>query len=143
MTSYSSIYELFLASIRDYQIDKLFEDSVESAEAYMKPFLIKAVANFTHCVKDLEDRDDEEQVFNSALTTIEKVVLSNLMIVEWLTKEVNDVLQMRLHLQDSDFRTYAEANNLKAKRDNLEATREVVDKQMKTYGYDNLDWTTL
>jgi len=143
VTSYSSIYELFLASIRDYQIDKLFEDSVESAEAYMKPFLIKAIANFTHCTKDLEDRDDEEQVFNSALTTIEKVILSNLMIVEWLTKEVNDVLQMRLHLQDSDFRTYAEANNLKAKRDNLESTREVVDRQMKTYGYDNLDWTTL
>ncbi len=143
MTNYSSIYELFLASIRDYQIDKLFDDSVESAEAYMKPFLIKALVNFRNCKKDLENRDDTAQVFYVTLSTFEQVILSNLMIVEWLTKEVNDVLQMKLHLQDSDFRTYAEHNNLRGKRDNLETTREVADKQMNNYGYDNVDWSKL
>jgi hypothetical protein len=143
VTTYSSIYELFLASIRDYEIDKLFSMSPEYAEAYMKPFLIKAIASFNNCRKDLDARDDEEQMFHEDLNTQEKVILSNLMIVEWLTKEVNDLLQMRLHLQDTDFRTYAEVNNLKGKRENLEAAREVADKQMKQYGYAHLDWSQL
>ena len=142
-TSYTSIYELFLASIRDYNIDRLFAISLESAEAYMKPFLIRGLVNFTNCKQNLENRDDADQEFDATLTTIEKVILSNLMTVEWLTKEVNDVLQMRLHLQDSDFRTYSEQSNLKGKREHLDITREVIDKQMVQYGYGNLDWSKL
>ena len=142
-TGYSSIYELFLSSVRDYQIDRLFDTSAESAEAYMKPLLIRGLVNFTNCKKNLEDRDDATQLFNLTLTTHEKVILSNLMRIEWLEREVNDVLQMRLHLQDGDFKTYAEQNNLRGKLDLLNNTREVVDKQMNQYGYGNLDWSTL
>ena len=143
MTSYTSIYELFLASIRDYQIDRLFTHSIESAEAYMKPFLIRGLVSFKNCRQNLEDRNDESQFFNVILSTEEKVILSNLMVVEWLTKEVNDVLQMRLHLQDSDFKTYSEAQNLAGKVSHLNTTREVINKQMTQYGYGNIDWSKL
>lgn len=142
-TSYSSIYELFLAAVRDYQIDRLFNISTESAEAYMKSFLIRGLVHFKNCKQNLEDRNDTTQVFNVTLNTNERVILSNLMLVEWLTKEVNDVLQMRLHLQDGDFKTYSEQSNLRGKIDLLNNTREVVEKQMNQYGYSNLDWSTL
>ncbi len=139
-TNYSTIYELFLASIQDYKIDYLFRESTEDAEEYMKLFLIKGLVNFDGCEKDLEDRDDESQIFNSQLTTKEKVILSNLMIVEWLTKEVNDVLQMKLHLQDGDFKTFSEAHNLREKQTYLSVFEERVDKQMNKYGYSKLNW---
>lgn len=142
-TNYSEIFELFLAGIKDYQIDQLYKVSSTSAEAYMKPFLIKGLINFNKCKQDLENRNDSTKLFNTTLTTEEKVILSNLMIIEWLTKEVNDILQMKLHLQDSDFKTYSEAQNLKEKRELLNNTREVIDKQITQYGYNNLDWTTL
>lgn len=144
-TNYSEVYEMFLSSIKDYKIDRLFRkiEGTELAEAYMKPFLIKGLINFKKCKKDLEDRDDTTQVFNETLSTEEKVILSNLMLIEWLTKEVNDILQMKLHLQDSDFKTFSSAQNLREKSVHLNNTREVVDKQITQYGYNNLDWTVL
>lgn len=144
--NYSEIYSLFLSSIKDYKIDRLFKDNDDEgkqAEVYMKPFLIKGLVNFNNCKKNLENRDDTDQVFNDDLSTAEKVILSNLMLIEWLTKEVNDILQMKLHLQDSDFKTFSSAQNLREKSVHLNNTREVVDKQITQYGYNNLDWSNL
>jgi hypothetical protein len=91
----------------------------------------------------LEDRDDVNKVFNQTLSTDEKVILSNLMIVEWLTKEVNDILGMKLFLQDTDFKTYSQSQNLKEKRELLTTMKEMVDKQIVQYSYNNFDWSKL
>jgi hypothetical protein len=142
-TPYSDIFELFLASVRDYKLDDLMEDSQSSLETYLKPLLIKAIPNFYDCTQNLEDRNDSTLTFNIDLTTSEKVILSNLLLIEWLTKEVNDVLQMSLHLNDRDFKTYSESKNLYAKRQHLTMTKEEVEKQITAYGYKNVDWSTL
>lgn len=107
------------------------------------PFLIKAIANFRKCRTDLEDRDDENKVFNQDLTTEEKVILANLMVVEWLTKEVNDILQMRLYLQDTDFKTYSSSQNLKEKRELLTTMKDMVESQIVQYLYNHFDWSKL
>ena len=142
-TPYSDVFNLFLTSIQDYRINKLYSQSVEDMENYLIPFLIKAITNFRKCKTDLEDRDDENRIFNQTLSTDEKVILSNLMMVEWLTKEVNDILQMRLYLQDTDFKTYSQANNLREKRELLTTMKEMVDKQIVQYSYNNFDWSKL
>ena len=142
-TPYSDIFNLFLASIQDYRINKLYNQSVEQMENYLMPFLIKAITNFRKCKTDLEDRDDTNKVFNQTLSTDEKVILSNLMIVEWLTKEVNDILSLKNFLQDTDFKTYSQANNLKEKRELLTTMKEMVDKQIVQYSYNNFDWSKL
>lgn len=142
-TPYSEVFDLFLASIQDYRINRLYEKSVEDMENYLMPFLIKAITNFRKCKTDLEDRDDTNKVFNQTLSTDEKVILSNLMIVEWLTKEVNDILSLRNFLQDTDFKTYSQANNLKEKRELLTTMKEMVDKQIVQYSYNNFDWSKL
>ena len=142
-TPYSEVFDLFLASIQDYRINRLYEKSVEDMENYLMPFLIKAITNFRKCKTDLEDRDDTNKVFNQTLSTDEKVILSNLMIVEWLTKEVNDILGMKLFLQDTDFKTYSQSQNLKEKRELLTTMKEMVDKQIVQYSYNNFDWSKL
>jgi len=142
-TPYSEVFDLFLASIQDYRINRLYEKSVEDMENYLMSFLIKAITNFRKCKTDLEDRDDENKVFNQTLSTDEKVILSNLMIVEWLTKEVNDILSLKNFLQDTDFKTYSQANNLKEKRELLTTMKEMVDKQIVQYSYNNFDWSKL
>jgi hypothetical protein len=142
-TPYSEVFDLFLTSIQDYRINRLYEKSVEDMENYLMSFLIKAIVNFRKCKTDLEDRDDTNKVFNQTLSTDEKVILSNLMIVEWLTKEVNDILSLRNFLQDTDFKTYSQANNLKEKRELLTTMKEMVDKQIIQYSYNNFDWSKL
>ena len=50
---------------------------------------------------------------------------------------------MRLHLQDGDFKTYAEANNLTAKTNSLEILKEEVGWNVKKTGYKNVNiWET-
>ncbi len=142
-TPYSEVFDLFLTSIQDYRINRLYEKSVEDMENYLMSFLIKAIVNFRKCKTDLEDRDDTNKVFNQTLSTDEKVILSNLMIVEWLTKEVNDILSLKNFLQDTDFKTYSQANNLKEKRELLTTMKEMVDKQIVQYSYNNFDWSKL
>jgi hypothetical protein len=143
-TPYSDIFELFLAGIRDYRIDKLYQSATPlNAEVYMTPFLIKGLVNFNNCTQDLESRDDTTREFSITLTTSEKVILSNLMLIEWATKEIHDILQMNLYLNDGDFSRHSEAQNLREKRALLDASREAVDKQITQYGYKNIDWTTL
>lgn len=142
-TPYSDVFNLFLTSIQDYRINKLYSQSVEQMENYLIPFLIKAITNFRKCKTDLEDRDDTNKIFNQTLSTDEKVILSNLMIVEWLTKEVNDILGMKLFLQDTDFKTYSQSQNLKEKRELLTTMKDMVDKQITQYSYNNFDWSKL
>lgn len=142
-TPYSDVFNLFLTSIQDYRINKLYSQSVEQMENYLMPFLIKAITNFRKCKTDLEDRDDVNKVFNQTLSTDEKVILSNLMIVEWLTKEVNDILSLKLFLQDTDFKTYSQSQNLKEKRELLTTMKDMVDKQITQYSYNNFDWSKL
>jgi hypothetical protein len=142
-TSYSDVFELFLASVKDNDINKLYAISVETAEIYMTPFLIKAIPNFLNCKKDLEDRNDTSRTFNITLNTDEKVTLSNLMTIEWLTQEINDINQFRLHLQDQDFKTFSEERNLDGKKKLKYDTLEDIRYQIKQYDLKNIDWSTL
>lgn len=142
-TPYSDIFELFLTSIQDYRINRLYQKSVDDMEKYLMPFLIKAITRFDRCKKDLEDRDDVNRVFHQDLSTDEKVILSDLMVAEWMTKEVNDIMNMKNFLQDTDFKTYSQANNLKEKRELLNEIEERVDKRITKYSYKHFDWSKL
>jgi hypothetical protein len=143
-TPYSEINELFLSGIQDYKIDRLFQSSTPSlVDDYILPFMTRGLINFKKCKKDLSNRDNMNKMFNITLDDEEKVILSNLMIVEWLNREVNDILQMKLHLNDTDFKLHSAAQNLKEKREHLYGLNELVHKQITQYGYNNLDWSTL
>lgn len=140
-TPYSDVFELFLGSIQDYKINNIYDSSTtEEFEEYLTTFLIKAIPHFYNCQKDLELRDDTLRSFDETLTTNERVILSNLMIVEWLKKETNDLTQMQLHLGDKDFKSYAEANNLKEKRETMNNSQEDALKLMSKYSQNNIDW---
>jgi len=98
---------------------------------------ITAISEFDLCKQDLEDRDDTTKQFNPTLSTKEKVILSKLTRIAWLQKEINDVNQMKLHLQDGDFKTFSEANNLKEKVNLLVVETELVDKAIGKYDLKN------
>jgi len=141
-TLYSDIFELVLSTFNDYKIDKLFNSARPSdADVYMTPFLVKAIPHFDNCIQDLEDRNDTTRTFNITLTTDEKVILSELAIVQLLKKEVNDVKQMELHLSDPKaYKHFAEANNLKEKRETMYSAQESAERMMVKYSHKNIDW---
>jgi hypothetical protein len=140
-TPYSDIFELFLANIQDFIIDEIYDNSTSDFENYSIGFLLRSIPQFDNCKQDLEDRDDTAKAFNIDLTLTEKLILSDLMTLMWLKKEINNILEMRNFLVSNDFKTFSSANNLKEKRTWYGSLAKDIDMLMNKYGYNNVDWT--
>lgn len=108
-TSFDEIYTLFLNSIQDYTIRKLFESDVDSAIELMEYYIIRAIPNFRGCKKDIKNPVLNEKRFNCELDIEEKVILSDLMVLSWMDRVINDIVQMNLSLNDNDWRLCAVA----------------------------------
>lgn len=146
MTLFTDIYDLFLVSVRDYKIDLLYQSSVQNNtndfENYLQGFLIKAIPKFTKCKKNLYNYVlSPTAQFNETLDLNEQVILSNLTAIEWFEKEINDVTQFNLHLNNTDFKHYAESQNLKEKSDRADKLREKIAQDMTDYEIGNVDWS--
>lgn len=140
-TLFTEIYDLALVEIRDYQLDQLYATSVPNFNSFMAGFLYRAIPKFDYCKKDLTDRDTTQ--FNPTLDDKEKDILATLLAISWFSSKVQDVTQFQLHLNDTEFKHYAESQNLKEKSVHLDKLREKVKQDMTDYGLINTDWTTL
>ena len=139
-TPFDDIYDLFLVEIKDYKIDYLQAWPTEISN-YLQGFLMKAIPDFDNCVQNLEDYNLTNTQFNANLTLTEKSILSNLMVIKWLNKEINDVTQFNLHLNDTDFKHYSEAQNLQQKTSHRDGLREIINQDMTRYGLKNTPWS--
>jgi hypothetical protein len=141
-TPYSDIFNLFLANIQDYVIDDMYDNSTADFEQYATVFLQRSIPLFDNCLKDLTNRDDTTRTFNIDLTLTEQLILSDLMTIMWLKKEINNILEMRNFLVSGDYKSFSSANNLKEKRAWYETLSKDIDMAITKYGYSNNDWTT-
>jgi hypothetical protein len=129
-----------MMQLTDYRLIDLFNASQTDFNTYLQGFLILSLTDFAICNQDLNDRDDTSQTFHYDMAQDNQNILSKLMIVHWLEKEVRDVLQMRLSITDRDFKHYAEANNLNAKQSSLNILKEDADQLLIKYGLRNTNW---
>jgi len=136
-TSFTEIYDLFLMNIKDYKLDNLYATSTPNFETYLKGFLIRAIPSFRNCASGLDYSGDS---FTTTKTLTEKLILSNIMVQEWFLKEVHNVTQFNILLSDTDFKRYAEANNLKSKADYSNMIREKISQLQTDYGLENVNW---
>lgn len=141
-TSFSEIYDIFLTKIEDYKIDLLYTESEERFYAYLFGFLKLAIADFSHiCSKNLESYSDNS--FIETLSILEQKILGERMVLYWLSKNISDIRQMNLKIQDKDFKTFAEANNLASKQKWLGQLEEQSDLAFTKYQLQSLtpsDW---
>jgi hypothetical protein len=141
-TPFSDIYELCMTSIRDYKIDQLFDATdLTNFENLMFGFMKKAIPKFIHCKKQLDQiMDITTNEFTEDLTLNEQVILSDLMIIRWLDTKILDVTQMQWKLNDTDFKHYAESQNLTAKMNARTILQEDVGQDMTNYELKNVSW---
>ena len=115
-TSYDDIIDLALVSIEDYHLNRLAVDSPKDFNIVLEGFMIRGLANFENCKKDLSMRDDSNRVFLCSLTDIEKSIIADYTVIAWLDKEINDTRQITGMMQNNkEAHRYSEANNLNAK----------------------------
>ena len=137
-TSFDEIIDIALVIIRDYKIDWIYNKDMSILHEYMYGFLIRAVYDFHDCLKSL-DYDSNSRSFFLILSNVEKVILSDYLVYEWFKSLTNDTRYVNLHLNDSDFKHYAESNNLKEKSEYLDRMKEKIAKDITEYKLDNLD----
>lgn len=109
-TPYERIYEGFLPKLQSYDIYKMTEDDVKDC---LHDYLISAIAKFHVCRKDLNDRDDLLQRFNSELSDTEVDIIVNYMLLEYIDATyVRVPTLLKVNLSSVDFNAFSPANML-------------------------------
>lgn len=141
-TTYSDIYELVLALFDSYKINDIYKKYGENGiDTFFMPYLKIASGELENKAGiDLSDRDDELYEFNFKLSDGRQLIVAKYIMIGYLSKETYDIMQMQLHLQDGDFKTYAEKNNLDGKLNALYALKEEVGYDVKRAGYNGFNW---
>jgi len=137
MTSYGEIYERFAQKITDY---KLLELSDNDVREMMHSWMVSAISKFKRCKSDLANRNDELYRFNEDLLDIEKEILAELMVGEWLTPQLNSVLYTSQFFGGKEEKFYSQANGLNSLKDLKETNRMNCLSLMRDYGYQNFVW---
>ncbi|MBU5332099.1 hypothetical protein KQI61_07795 [Anaerocolumna aminovalerica] len=143
MTKYSEVFEFVLALCRNYKFDKIFKDyGINALETTLLPYMKIAIGQLKieNYKKDLTQYDDEIRKFLILLDDADKLILAKHMLIAYLSSQVFDILQMQLHLQDGDFKTYAESNNLNAKQNALTILEEKANRDIIKSGYNDYQW---
>lgn len=131
-TSFDMIKDSALIIIRDYKLDKLYQTNQEKFQEYTDGILIKAIPKFIDCVHPL-DYNLANREFIGDLTIHEQSILADWFVYVWLETQINDVTQFQLHLTNTDFKHYAEANNLQQKSEYLDRIREKIKQDAVDY----------
>lgn len=140
-TPYDDIIDLALVSIEDYHLNKLAIDSPNDFNIVLEGFMIRGLANFENCNKDLSQRSDKDRLFKVKLNGIEKSIIADYTVISWLDKEINDVRQITGMMQNQkEAHRYSEANNLNAKVHRRDQLMEQVATKKTTYSLNKVDW---
>jgi len=142
-TKYSDVFELVLALMKSFEIDDVYAaNGDDGITKFFIPYIKIASGELEISGSDinLSDRNDELFEFNERLSDGKQLVVAKIIFAGYLSKETHDILQMRLHLQDGDFKTYAEKNNLDGKLNALYTLKEEIDYNIKKIGYNEYKW---
>lgn len=107
-TLFSEIYERFLSQITEYDFIELEEEELEEE---LEPKLDLALSKL-YQFKDIE-LDKSNKTFTRELTSLEKTILAQGLMCEWLSTKVFNVQNMRNHMASKDFTIFSNANHLK------------------------------
>lgn len=140
-TSYDDIIDLALVSIEDYHLNRLAVDSPDDFNIVLEGFMVRGLANFENCKKDLSLRDNDKRVFLTKLSEVEKSIIADYTVIAWLDKEINDVRQIVGMMQNNkEAHRYSEANNLNAKRSRRDQLMEQVATKKTVYSLNQSNW---
>lgn len=143
MTLFEEVYKLFLFSLQDFEMSRLFRTDVECADDMLYTFMCRAIPLFTNCVKNLENIGQDSSgkyYFVEQLDLTEKNILSNLMVEKWLDFFISDSTQLG-GLQDTDFKRESAANNLKEKANYADKWREKTNNMILQYGFKHTNFS--
>jgi hypothetical protein len=140
-TDVNNIFDLFSTLQDDWRLTTLFVTSGSDAYAtYLTPWLMFSCDDFSPICDQSLIFSSGSTSFVTDLTQENQNILAQLMTKYWLQKEVQNILQMSNSIQDRDFKTYSQAQNLSAKKDLYNAKLEELDRLLGRYEQRRINW---
>jgi hypothetical protein len=143
-TYLSEVADLFLSRVSDYKLDTIYQTSGSFVFGnYIEPYLLDSIQEFDVCDQVLDytvSGSATDGVFSLDLTMENKIVLSQLMILSWLARDIQNIIQMNNHITDRDFKTFSASQNLTAKRDYYNLKREELSQRLVNYSFKKNNW---
>jgi len=109
VTSFSDMYDFFLAGITD---DMFMELTKEDTEELLQEILLAAIPHFEFPKKDIFNVDLENAQFSCLLDLEEKMILRQYMIVEWIGYQLASIENIRQKYSGSDFKFTSQASHI-------------------------------
>lgn len=144
-TLFEKVYDRALIIIEDYRLDALARNDYEVFLLHLQGILERSIPYFTPCntnlsySKFLDPIDNEEKMaFDNVLSEQEINILSSIMVYNWFSRKINDVTQFQGHLNNKEFKSHSEAQNLKEKSEYLDRLREKYSQDITDYQLSSL-----
>lgn len=113
MTSFETVYNLFLSKITD---DMYMELTEEDTKKMLRLLLNSAIPMFEFPRKPLTihlpDEENPEECFENDLTQEEANILATYMIVQWIGQQLASIENTRMKYSGSDFKFTSQANHI-------------------------------
>lgn len=142
----SDVFDFFLSTVDDFRVDAIYSTSGSMAmETYLTPFLMNSVNDFDMCDQDLtytEATDDIGGYFDTTLTMKNKLMLSQIMTMYWLKRELLNAMQIKNLLNSRDFKRTSEGSNITSKRMLYNEIAEEVAQRLNNYGWNDNSWSS-
>ena len=142
-TNCSDVFDLFMTRVNDYQLTSIYQTSASTLNMHLEPYLLDTIQEFDICDQSLDytlTSGSVEGYFTENLNNRNKYMLSRIMVKFWWAYQVRNLLQFSNLLQDSDFRTFSQAQNLQAKQQTYNTEREEVSQLLVDYGLKGIPW---
>jgi len=139
-TPFTDVFDLFLTKVQDYRLNTLYNTSPNDLTIYLQGFLINALPLFYNCNQSLA-KNNTTQLFTADLAEENQVMIADLMVEKWLGKELLNVTQMNLTVQDRDFKSHSADKNMEGKAKRLIEKREQNAQALVDYGYKYNNWS--
>lgn len=143
MTTFRSVIDRATTLLTDYRLDNLYKTDTTAFYSYMEGFLLNSIDMFNGCLTDLSYSSVTigtvtENQFNNTLSSKEVYILALGIAISWMEKNTKDIVQMNLHLNTREFKSFSEANSLKVKQESLDIMREDFNNEITKYQLKNL-----
>ena len=145
-TNCSDVFDLFMTRVNVYQLTSIYQTSASTLNLHLEPYLLDSINEFL----DVSNQDltytltsgSVEGYFTENLDNRNKFMLSFIMTKYWWAYQVRNLLQFQNLLQDHDFKTFSQAQNLQAKQQSYNNIREEVSQAINDYSYRYNDWAS-
>lgn len=130
-TPYSEVFTAFKNKITDPFYSEL---NVDNATEDMILLLNDAILDFSYPKSNIHDRDDKLMTFNVDLKYDEIQILSILMNLKWIQRQLSSIYNLQQVMQTKDFTIYSQANHLNTLLALEENVKNRASNAMKRFG---------